>query len=250
MRSLCQIIVARAHRHQEWLHALTLIAAFCGFALVGNDTMQIWSHRQEKPSPTNQSPPRPTGSFPAPTEARAWAEAIATCAQPGPRIAKFVESFEGNKAQRMAQIYDWTAQHWSYEADQDQDWLTPAESLFEPGMLRGDCKNLAVLFAASSAQLGIASRIIATRGLDGRPGHVQTQALICRPGEDPTSVLDTMTAVWRKPGQTTEHGKADLPLVLTKEGWYLALDGGPQPRHVDKLGPPEVVVSFVGRITK
>ena len=244
-------VTASRRRHRvDALYVLGLVASLAAFWLVGRDVFVIQRGADKAINrPLSRAPPRP-GSFPAPPQARAWAAAMERCAQPGPRIQSFVESFKGTPSQRIAQIYVWIAQHWEYDADRDQDWLTPAETLLEPGMLRGDCKAIAILLAASSAQLGIATRMVATRGLDGQAGHVQAQVLLCRPGEDPTPVVNTMTAVWNPLGQTSDDGKADLPLILTSQGWFMALDGGPPPRRIDRLGPVEVIVASASRINE
>jgi len=259
--------VTRRSRHGiDAFYFLTLVASLAGFSLIGNDLVAVRRDRDERSTATptmrradvfpsiktgdSDRLPRVPGSFPAPSQAKAWAEALAACARPGTQVGRLVDSFEGTPAQRIAQVYLWTARHWKYQADRDQDWLTPAEKLLESGTLFGDCKAIAVLLAAGSTQLGIVNRIVATRGLDGGTGHVQTQILLCRPGEDPTPVVDTMTAVWNSLGQTPDDGKADLPLVLTTQGWYLALDGGPPPRRIDRLGPVEVIVSSASRTDK
>ncbi len=257
-------------RRVDVLYALGLLASLAGFALIGKDVVAVGTGAGKPvdsrpaevspgpsaiPLPSTQkirteasrgSPPR-SGSFPAPRQPKAWAEAMVKCARPGPRVQRFVQSFAGTPSQRIAEIYLWIAGHLEYAADQDQDWLTPAETLLEPGMLRGDCKAVALLLAAASAELGIANRMVATRGLGTAAGHVQTQLLLCRPGEDPRPIVDTMAAVWNQLGPTTNDGKAEFPLVLTSEGWYLALDGGPPPKRVKGLGPVEVIVSSSGR---
>ena len=243
------------------LYALAVVGAVAGFALIGRDVEALYSARTAVSAGHSRSDPNASArglapdalestGFAAPTDANAWAEAIGACARPGSRVQSLVESFRGTPAQRIAQVYLWTAQHWKYEPDRDRDWLIPAETLLQPGNLRGDCKAIAILLAASSAQLGIATRIVATRALSGQAGHVQTQVLLCRPGEDPTPVIDRMAAVWSQPGQTPDFGRADLPLVLTSEGWFLALDGGPPPKRIDGLGPVEVTVSSASRATK
>lgn len=255
---------SRRHR-VDALYAFGVLAAIAGFVLVGNDinalrnraTVPTTSSRgastlPQRPDPGTPLEPlapvlRKPSPFPAPTDPKAWAEAIATCARPGPRVKSFVESFDGTPSQRIAQIYVRIAQHWHYAPDTDHDRLIPAETLLEPGMLRGDCKAVAILLAAASAELGIANRMVATRGLTTAAGHVQTQLLLCRPGEDPRPIVDTMAAVWNQLGQTTNDGKAEFPLVLTAEGWYLALDGGQPPKRVEGLGPVEVIVSSSGR---
>lgn len=240
----------RRRRRVDALYVLGLVASLGAFWLVGRDVLVIRSGADKAiNSRSSRAPPGP-GSFPAPPQAGAWAEAMERCARPGPRTQSFVESFKGTPSQRIARIYIWIAQHWEYRADRDQDWLTPAETLLQPGMLRGDCKAIAILLAASSAQLGIATRMVATRGLDGQAGHVQAQVLLCRPGEDPTPVVDTMTAVWSSLGQTSDDGKADLPLILTSQGWFMSLDGGPPPRRIDRLGPVEVIVASASRINE
>lgn len=242
---------AGRRRRVDALYALGLLASIAGFALVGNDVVALQNGPHKKVAPRLANNTARPGSFPAPPEAKAWAEAIAGCVRPGPKVQQFVESFQGTPSQRIAQIYIWIAQHLQYDADRgDQDWLTPAETLLEPGMLHGDCKAIAILLAASSTQIGIANRLVATRGMNGSAGHVQTQILLCRPGEDPTPVVDHMTALWNSLGHITDDGKADLPLVLTTQGWYLALDGGPPPRRTDRLGPVEVIVSSASRTDK
>lgn len=111
----------RRRRRVDALYVLGLVASLGAFWLVGRDVFVIQRGADKAINPPlSRAPPR-TGSFPAPPQARAWAEAMERCARPGPRIQSFVESFKGTPSQRIAQIYVWIAQHWEYDADRDQD---------------------------------------------------------------------------------------------------------------------------------
>jgi hypothetical protein len=58
--------------------------------------------------------------------------------------------------------------------------------------------------------------------------------------------LNAMRAVWKTLGPNKDD-KAELPLFLTPEGWYLTLDGGVPPERVERLGPLEAVVTSTCR---
>lgn len=235
----------RAHARKDALYLITLVAALGGFGLIGRDAGTLWISPDKTAGIVSSEPRSRASATVAPKDARAWGEAVASCATPGARTRAFVTSFPGSPAERMAAIFEWVAEHWHYEADRDQDWLVTAESLLDQRELRGDCKSIGILLFACSAQLGINARIVATKGSYGGAGHLQAQILISSPNQDPGPTLRAMTAVWKSPGHHAVSER-DLPLELAAEGWYLQLDGGVPPARVDNLGPVELIITPTG----
>ncbi len=238
---------ARRRRRSDLLNLLALVGALAGFAIIGKDAATIGSRRADSASVRGSEAAHPAdaGSFPAPADLKGWTEALAACARPGPNVKALVASFPGGPAEKMAALYAAVARDWQYEADDSQDRFTPAEILAQPGMKRGDCKQIATLLYASAVDLGITARMIATRGTESAAGHVHTEILLCRPQEDPSGTLEAMSAVWKAAqGRDATSHPAEYPLVWTGGGVYLILDGGPTPSNYQhQLGTVEAIIS-------
>jgi hypothetical protein len=186
-----------------------------------------------------ESSPRP-GAFMAPRNPASWQKAMAECAKPGPNVNAFVNSFHGSPTAKMAQAYAFIAKKWHYSADEGHDWLSNAEDLLrQPDGVSADCKSIAVVLSACARELGVDSRIVATRGSGKHPGHVQTQIQLAGPNQDPIPVIARMARIWGAPGAVS----STLPLLQLESGTWLVLDGGLPPRTIKNLGAVEVVIN-------
>jgi hypothetical protein len=221
-----------------------MFAVIAGLALAGKDIIALLdATRNSSGQGPAVSPERqPQGFFAAPSDLTAWTAAVRSCAIPGDRVHEFVRSFPGSPAQQIAAIYDWTATHWTYKPDTGTDFLASAETIAATGFT-ADCKAVAIWLAAVSAELGIRSRVVVTRGRAGKPGHLHTEIAIAGPNEDPTEVLDVMKATWAQRGRPV-FANQPLPIEVTGDGYtFLILDGGVPPSRPQLLGDLEAVIS-------
>jgi transglutaminase-like putative cysteine protease len=183
--------------------------------------------------------PRP-GAYLAPTDLSSWKNEMAMCARPGPNVRRFVNRFSGKPPEQMAHIYKFIVERWHYEADQDRDWLTPAEDLFgDPKHVAADCKAFAIALAACARALNIDAEIVATKGKDAQPGHVQTRVKLSLPEEDARPLIARMLKIWGAP----RGSQRQLPLIQKEGRTFLVLDGGLPPRPISNLGPVEAVIT-------
>src|SRR5262249_31796005 len=137
------------------------------------------------------------GAYPAPADLFSWKREMKKCATPGPYVRAFVSQFPGFPPEKMAASYMFIAKNWKYQADTNRDWLTPAEDLLkDPLHVSADCKAFALALAACARELHIDSEMVATRGLDGRAGHVQTRIKVSRSGEDVIPLIARMLRTW------------------------------------------------------
>lgn len=230
------------------------IALFCffGFTLLGRDAIRIARADasvvgQESKAPSEKLIPAAylRGRFRASRNAGRWTKELIACATVGPRVKGFAEAFPGSPIEKVIGLYSKVSHEWLHQddPDSDTDWFISADDLLRPGNFMGDCEDRAVLLASVLQAWNVTSRIVVTTPSKTYPGHVFTQVLIGKPGDDPKPVLNKMEHKWLR----SPNWSANAPVQTDAEGTWLTLDGGSVPKDIADLGPREFLLYPDGR---